>query len=72
MCPSPLYFSQASQHKDPTIILFEFGTRQRDPSGGTLFTLTHLCVFHPIATTHLTCVFASLTNDHHKHLGANL
>jgi hypothetical protein len=43
---------------------------KRDPSSGTLFTLAHLCVLHLTAIAHLTCVFASLTNDHHKHLGA--
>jgi hypothetical protein len=30
-----------------------------------LFALTHLCTFHPTATTHPTCVFPSLANDTH-------
>jgi hypothetical protein len=30
-----------------------------------LFALPHFCVFHPIATTHPTCVFPSLANDMH-------
>ncbi len=37
----------------------------RDPLEGMLFALVHFCVFHPTATTHLTCAFPSLANDTH-------
>ncbi len=30
-----------------------------------MFTLIHLCVLHPIAIAHPTCVFSSLANDMH-------
>jgi hypothetical protein len=36
-----------------------------DPLGGTLFALVHFCVFRPLVTTHLTCVYLSLANDTH-------
>jgi len=36
-----------------------------DLLGGVLFALVHLCILHPIATTHPTYVFPSLTNDTH-------
>jgi len=61
----PLYFSKVFKHRDLTIISSKFGTQQGDPLGGLLFTLTHLCIFRPIATTHPTCVFPSLANDMH-------
>ncbi len=61
----PLYFSKASRHRDLIIISSKFGTRQGDPLGGLLFTLAHLCILCPIATTHPTFVFPSLANDTH-------
>jgi hypothetical protein len=64
--PTPLYFSQASQHADFIIILLKLNTQQGDPLGGMLFALAHLHTFHHIATTHLTCVFLSLVNDTHS------
>jgi hypothetical protein len=35
----------------------------RDPLGGTLFVLVHLCGLHLIATSHLTCVFLLFRDD---------
>jgi hypothetical protein len=63
--PSPLYFSQASQHGDFIVILSELGTWQGDPLGGMLFALAHLWIFRPTVATHLTCVFPSLMDDTH-------
>jgi hypothetical protein len=32
---------------------------------GTLFALTHLCIFLPTIIAHLTCVFTSFVDDMH-------
>jgi hypothetical protein len=64
-CPSPLYFLKAFKHGDLTVISSKSSTQQGDALQGVLFTLTHFCPLCPIATTHLTCVFPSLTNGMH-------
>jgi hypothetical protein len=64
-CPFPLYFLQAFLFRDFTIILSKSSTQWGDPLGGMLFILTHLHIFHPITTTHFTCVFSSFINDMH-------
>jgi len=50
---------------DFTLISSQSDTQQGEPLGGVLFTLTHFCIFRPIATTHLTCVFPLLVSDMH-------
>jgi len=50
---------------DFTITSSQFDTQQGEPLGEVLFTLTHFRTFHPIATTHLTCVFPLLVSDTH-------
>jgi hypothetical protein len=63
--PIPTIFLIGFRDGDLIVISSKFGTQQKDFMCGTLFTLTHLFVFHLIVATCLTCLFPFLVNDMH-------
>jgi hypothetical protein len=61
----PLFYSHHNHEGDFIIIPSTMGTRQGDPLGRALFTLTHFRALRSTTSHFPSCLFPSIVNDIH-------